>query len=200
VSAPDPHHTWPTTWQATRLAKPPLIAPARQFTYPLEIAGEEDALARGAMLLDVRPRGAPAFLATCALGYTDPSMPSGVWACPRPQELCAVAGGYAYLIDTAEPSRSTHIALRPVAHVAVALADTQLPTGLLLFVGFHTVVAWGESGLVWTTGRLSWEGITLGEQRDGMLHGTGWHMPRDKELPFAIDLRTGEHTGGGFTP
>ena len=33
-------------------------------------------------------------------GFTDPAMPTGVFACPNPQEMCAVAGGYAYVIDT----------------------------------------------------------------------------------------------------
>ncbi len=45
------------------------------------------------------------------LGFTDPAMPTGVFACPKPSELCAVAGGYAYVIDTEQPERFTHIAL-----------------------------------------------------------------------------------------
>ena len=43
------------TWTARVLTAPPLIAPARQFVYPQRIAGEEDAMARGALLLDVKP-------------------------------------------------------------------------------------------------------------------------------------------------
>ena len=95
---------FPRTWTAEILSVPPLIAPARQYTYPLQIAGEEDALARGALLLLVRSApGQPTFLATCALGFRDPTMPTGIYSSPNPTELCAVAGGYAYLIDTTEP-------------------------------------------------------------------------------------------------
>jgi hypothetical protein len=54
------------------------------------------------------------------------------------------------------------------------------------------------AGLRWTTVRLSWEGLTLGEVRDGTLQGMGWNMPSDREVGFAVDLKTGEHTGGGF--
>ena len=67
---------------------------------------------RGALELLVRPGTGSAnsnsepFLATCALGFRDPAVPSGVWPCPNPQELCAVAGGYAYVIDTAAPEES----------------------------------------------------------------------------------------------
>ena len=69
-------------WNAEILTKPPLIAPARQFIYPQQIAGEEDALARGALQLLVRPLAGGTFLATCALGFSDPTVPTGVFACP----------------------------------------------------------------------------------------------------------------------
>ncbi len=104
-------------WAVEILKTPPLIAPVRQFIYPLQIAGEEDALARGALLLMVRPASGGTFLATCALGFTNPAMPTGVFACPNPEEMCAVAGGYAYMINTAQPERCTHIALKPVVEV-----------------------------------------------------------------------------------
>jgi len=188
---------FPHDWRAEVLSKSPLIAPARQFTYPQQIAGEEDALARGALLLHVHPAPGGTFLATCALGFTDPAMPTGVFACPNPRELCAVAGGYAYVIDTAAPERSTHIPLKPVAEVLV-LAEH----GLLVFVGFHAIVAWGREALAWQTGRLSWEGIRLtgvrADENGAALHGFGWNMPIDKEIEFEIDLRTGTHIGGGF--
>ena len=182
-------------WRAEALDKPPLIAPARQFTYPQQVAGEEDAMARGALLLQVHPATGGTFLATCALGFTDPAMPTGIFACPNPRELCAVAGGYAYIIDTAAPERSTHIPLKPVAEVLV-LAEH----GLLIFIGFHAIVAWGREGLAWQTARLSWEGIRIAGAEGGALKGFGWNMPTDKEVEFSIDLRTGTHAGGGFTP
>jgi hypothetical protein len=190
--------TFAHEWRAEILAGAPLIAPARQFTYPRQVAGEEDAMARGALQVLVHPAAGGTFLATCALGFRDVSMPSGVFACPNPSELCAVAGGYAYLIDTASPEHSTHIQLKPVVEVLV-LVDH----GLLVFVGFHAVVAWGGEGLAWQTARLSWEGIRItGVQEDeggvARLRGFGWNMMTDKEVEFAVDLRTGAHAGGGF--
>ncbi len=47
--------SFPHDWRAEILTQPPLIAPARQFTYPRQVAGEEDALARGALLVLVHP-------------------------------------------------------------------------------------------------------------------------------------------------
>jgi hypothetical protein len=213
--------SFPHTWRAEILTTLPLIRPARQFIYPRSVPGEEDALARGALQLLVYPgkndtllhpcpvppltgtqtgtmNNASPFLATCALGFTDPSMPTGVWSCPNPAELCAVAGGYAYVIETTAPEQSTHIALRPVVEI-LPLPDHNL----LLFVGFHNILAWGTEGLAWQTSRLSWEGlrlagITAAEDGAPRLHGLGWNMHTDKEVQFAIDLRTGTHTGGGY--
>jgi protein-tyrosine phosphatase len=184
----------PRTWTAEILKAPPLIAPARQFTYPQQIAGEEDALARGALQLLVHPASGGDFLATCALGFTDSTMPTGVHPCPNPDELCAVAGGYAYIIDTLHPEHSTLIALMPVVE-ARPLAEQNL----LLFTGFHTLIAWGPNGEAWHTQRLSWEGIRITSIEGDTLYGTGWNLRTDKEVPFAVDLRTGQHQGGGFS-
>jgi hypothetical protein len=183
--------TFPHRWMADVLQAAPMIAPARQFTYPLQIAGEEDALARGALQLMVRPTAGGSFLATCALGFVDPSMPNGVFACPNPDEMCAVAGGYAYVIDTARPERSTHISLKPVVEVKVLEAAR-----LLVFVGFHSIVAWGEQGLAWVTDRLSWEGVRITGVDGGALHGMGWDLMSNKEVAFTVDLATGRHQGG----
>ena len=184
---------FPQIWRVEILKTPPLIAPARQFTYPHQIAGEEDALARGALQLMVRPASGGTFLATCALGFTDPAMPTGVFACPNAVQMCAVAGGYAYVIDTAQPERSTHIPLKPVVEVRLLVEQR-----LLLFVGFHSVVAWGHDGMVWESARLSWEGIRITSIDGDELHGMGWNLLTDREVSFSIDLLTGQHQGGGF--
>ncbi len=188
-----PQTGFPQAWVAEILSTPPLIAPARQFIYPLRVPGEEDAMERGALHLLVRPATGGSFLVTCALGFRDPSLPTGVFACPAPRAMLAVAGGYAYLADTAAPERCVHLPLRPVTRVFSAVEH-----GLLLLAGFHTVAAVGAEGLLWETAKLSWEGLQLGVIHDGILHGTGWNMHTDRDIPFTIDLRTGQHEGGGF--
>jgi hypothetical protein len=199
MTSPNPA-AFTASWTARILTAPPLIAPARQFIYPQFVPGEEDAMNRGALLLDIKPATAPNlptaggnFLATCALGFRDPSLPTGIFPCPRPEDLLALAGGYAYLIDTASPGHSLHIPLRPVTQILAApLAN------LVLLAGFHQILAIGPTGIAWQSARLSWEGVTMLELRDHLLHGTGWNMHTDREVPFTVDLATGSHTGGGF--
>ena len=63
--------------------------------------------------------------------------------------------------------------------------------GLILFVGHVSILAWGPDGEAWESPRLSWEGLTGLRIEGGTLHGLGWDMKTDKDVPFALDLRTG---------
>jgi hypothetical protein len=174
---------FPHTWQAEVLPARPLILPSRHFVYPRD--AEE--IERGALEVLIRPEGeALPFLATCALGFRDPAVPTGLWSTPKPEELCAVSGGYAYLIDTSAPERFTMIAYRPVLDVRAAIDD-----GLLLFVGHRSILAWGRAGQGWESEKLSDEGVTVAGIENGVLRGVGWQMQTDRETPFAIDLTSG---------
>jgi hypothetical protein len=179
--------TFAHSWQAEPLAARPLILPRRHYVYPVEVEEVE----RGALEVLIRPEGADPFLATCALGFASPAVPTGVWACPNPDVLCAIAGGYAYVLDTQAPEKWTQVPFRPVTEVRVIGEP-----GLLLFASFHTVLAWGRDGVAWHSRRLSWEGVRLGAVQEGRLQGWGWDMHTDTELEFSLDLATGEHSGG----
>lgn len=169
-------------WQAEILRHRPPILPQRHFTYPR--AAEE--VERGALEVMVRPVADAPFLCTFALGFADPSAPSGLWSCPDPDEVCALAGGYAYVVNTRNPERFTHLDLRPVLEVHSAPEQH-----LLLFCGNQSVLAWGAQGLRWKTPRLSSEGLRITEIQGGKLHGFGWDLMTDREVPFAVNLATG---------
>jgi hypothetical protein len=183
-SGPTIDLSFPHRWQAEVLTARPMILPPRHFVYPRE--AEE--IERGALEVMVRPDGSGTqpFLATCALGFRDPVVPTGLWTTPKPEEVCAVAGGYAYVVDTTAPERFTMIPYRPVLKIVPAVA-----AGLLLFAGHHSILAWGSNGQAWDSGKLSDEGVTIAKVEDGVVHGTGWEMKTDKETPFALDLRSG---------
>jgi hypothetical protein len=180
--------SFPHRWQAEVLATRPLILPPRHFVYPR--AAEE--VERGALEVLIRPDVGPdaanaqPFLATCALGFHDPAVPTGLWSAPNPEEICAVAGGYAYLIDSTAPERFTMLPYRPVLEIRPLVREC-----LLLFVGHHSVLAWTREGQAWESEKLSDEGVTIIGVDGGMLRGMGWEMKSDREKPFALDLRSG---------
>jgi hypothetical protein len=183
MNPPATNLTFPHNWHARILPARPLILPARHFVYPRDAEEVE----RGALELMIRTEpDAPEFLATCALGFQDPVVPTGLWSCPNPHELCAVSGGYAYLIDTSAPDRFTMLPYRPVLEVRPVAA-----INLLLFVGHHAILAWGAHGLAWESEKLSSEGVTIVAIDGPTLRGRGWDLLTDKETNFALDLVTG---------
>jgi len=176
---------FPHTWSAEILPRRPLILPARQFVYPRQAEEVE----RGALEVMVHPATGEPYLATFALGFADPAAPTGLWSCPNPAWLCAVAGGYAYLLNATAPDHFEQVEYRPVLQVR-ALLDH----GLILFAGHNSLLAWGAQGKAWQTARLSWEGVEITRIEDHELHGTGWDMLTDRDVPFTVDLRTGAHS------
>ncbi len=178
--------SFPHSWHAQILPARPLILPSRHFVYPQHAEEVE----RGALEVLIRPsEDKQPFLATCALGFRDPIVPTGLWSCPKREELCAVSGGYAYILDTTAPERFTMIAYRPVLEVRPISAQN-----LLLFVGHHGILAWGNNGQAWQSEKLSDEGVTITAIKGDQLHGKGWSMMTDEETPFGLGLRTGQRT------
>ena len=175
--------SFPHRWQAEVLDARPLILPPRHYVYPRDAEEVE----RGALEVLIRSDGAQPFLATCALGFRDSSVPTGLWSTPEPEKICAVSGGYAYLIDTTAPEQFTMIPYRPVMEVHSLREE-----GLLLFVGHRSILAWGRNGQAWESERLSDEGLTIAAAENGVLRGLGWQMVADKEIPFVLDLQTGK--------
>ena len=195
MTTPVLHLDFPHHWRAQILSTRPLILPTRNFVYPAQAEEVE----RGALEVLITPErkerspsAKDSFLATCALGFADPTVPSGVWSTPKPEEICAVAGGYTYIVDTTAPERFTFLEMRPVLSVHPAVQ-----AGLLLFAGHHGILAWSACGLAWQSPKLSDEGLSITAIEGTQLHGLGWNMLTDRETPFVLDLISGQvfHAG-----
>lgn len=126
-----------------------------------------------------------------ALGFDSGEVASGIYSCPDPDWLCVVAGGYGYLVNAASPDQWVQIEQRPIVQVR-AVPELKL----LLFVGFTSISCLGEANHLWTSERLSWEGISISNIEGAVLHGMGWDAITDKEVPFELNLLTRRSTGG----
>lgn len=184
----DVHCIFPHHYQVTVLGSYTLVNLTEQLhQFPARLE-EGD---RTGVYIRVVPEASAVWVGFFALGFDSPQVANGVYACPDPEFLCAVAGGYAYLVSAANPRIWTQIEQRPVVQVR------PVPKlKMLLFAGFTSITALGESGQVWTTERLSWEGISITGIQDTTLHGTGWDLMADQEVPFEVDLLTGKSKGG----
>jgi hypothetical protein len=115
---------------------------------------------------------------------------SGIYATPAPGQVCVVARGEAYFIDTADPARWWVLEDAPVVAVRSAPSD-----GVLVLATPWKVVGVGADGVRWGTSRIAIDGIELGEVAEGRLTGTA--DPHDYESrEFVIELSSGYHRGG----
>jgi len=170
-------------------AAPPIHPIEKLHHYPVELE-EGD---RSGAYVRVIPRQARAspWYGFFAQGFESDQVVNAICSCPDPDSVCVVAGGYAYIVAATDPARWFRVEQRPVIDLR-----GDLESGLLLFSGFTTITALGREGFRWTTGKLSWEGIEITGISGGKLHGRGWDAMSDKEVPFELDLATGQHTGG----
>jgi hypothetical protein len=179
---------FPRTYEVTLLGAAPPVHPLEKlYHYPVELE-EGD---RSGLYLRISPRDGPSWRGFFALGFDSDQVVNVVSSCPDEGSLCAIAGGYAYVVKAAEPAQWFRVEQHPVRDLR-ALVDM----GLLLFVGFTSITALDANGIRWTTARLSWEGLSDLAIQENKLRGRGWDAMTDQEVPFEVDLASGQHTGG----
>lgn len=71
-------------------------------------------------------------------------------------------------------------------------------SGLLLEIDGIRLARMSESGILWESRRLSWDGLREVVVKGGCISGSGWSMPRDTWVAFAVDLGDGASSGGGY--
>lgn len=189
------HEIFPCNYDIQVLESYSLLHPAEKlYQYPAQLE-EGD---RTGTYIRVTPDNAQPWIGFFAIGFDSTEVASGIYSCPDPGSLCVVAGGYAYVVSAEHPDRWMQFEQRPVVQVR-AVPELKL----LLFIGFTSISGLAEQNQLWTTERLSWEGISIAKIDGTLLHGSGWDAITDKEVPFQVDLLTGKSTGGarpGITP
>jgi hypothetical protein len=180
--------TFPRNYEVKALPSAPPVHPLeRLYHYPVELE-EGD---RSGAYLRVVPRAGAAWTGFFALGFESDQVMNALYSCPDPDSLCAVVGGYAYVVKATDPTSWFLVEQRPVTDLR-AVSQHEL----LLLTGFTTISAVGRGGLHWTTERLSWEGVSITEISGNKLRGLGWDALMDKQVPFEVHLPTGKHSGG----
>jgi len=166
---------------------PPLHPLEKLYHYPVELE-EGD---RSGIYVRIEPRKGQAWRGFFALGFESDRVIHAAYSCPDRDSVCIVSGGYAYVVKATDPADWFRVEQRPAVEIR------PLPeSGLLLFAGFTTITAVGGMGIAWTTERLSWEGISIVEITGEKLRGRGWDALTDKDVPFEVDLLSGESQGG----
>jgi hypothetical protein len=107
-------------------------------------------------VLRVTPDGGDAWVGIFAAGGLGGEAGTGAHACPRPDQLCVLVDGLAYLVSADAPGDGATALDLSITQI-VATAE---PPSLLL-VTYSSVTALGPSGIAWQSGRIGLDGLRI---------------------------------------
>lgn len=116
---------------------------------------------------------------------------SGLYATPSECVVCVVAKGQGYWVPVHTPQKYEVIPATPIKQV-IAVPNAEL----MIFVDFVRLTAYNADGFAWQTESLSWDGLDIVEVLRHEIRGIAWDAPKNKNVPFTVDVTNGSHTGG----
>jgi hypothetical protein len=151
---------------------------------------------RAGHAFEILPRFGPPWVAVFAPARV-PVAEERVWCTAHPDgsTIGVVHGGDGIVVDVRQASIWSTM---PVA----AIHDVHVVTDamLVVYIGTVEIFAFGPRGLVWRTGRLSWDGFADIHITSQTLSGVLWDSPSQCWQPFQIVLATGETVAPGERP
>jgi hypothetical protein len=110
----------------------------------------------------------------------------GAYSCPDPTQLCVIAGGATYIVDTVSGKLLANLGGLPISRVDVLLQEQ-----MLILSTFFFICAWDVGGMRWETFELANYDLEIKSIGDGLIHGTG--LKHDKSFTFQLDLKSGDY-------
>jgi hypothetical protein len=148
---------------------------------------------KSGLIIRVHPRARPAWVGVFAsLGVVGLS---GVFSCPRRNQLLVVACGTGYLVQADAPTVWSPLSMAHVRDVR-AVPDRQI----LLLVGEVNLEALGPTGTVWLTPRLASDGVEVVSLDRDRVIGRGWDAAANAHVGFTVGLADGAAEGGWREP
>jgi hypothetical protein len=137
----------------------------------------------------VSPTDKPEWVGRFEIAYGVPPAINGVFATPRPDRICVVAGGQGFVIDVGNPKNYELVRCFPINSVA------QSPTmNRMAFADFTGLEAWDANGSVWASRSVATDELMIVHINAGSLVCRGWEP--DFTFEIDIDLTDGTVIGG----
>jgi hypothetical protein len=152
--------------------------------------GENAGIGADGLLVSVRPRISAPWIGVFALGKVTPKAKSGLYSWPHPETLCVVSRGQAYLVNVEQPTKFEIVNVHPVLDV-IPVASKRI----VVFANYTELAAYGESGRVWVSQRLSWDGFSVTAVTSEYIEGRAWEPSVEAEVDFRINLSDGRRAG-----
>jgi hypothetical protein len=143
------------------------------------------------VLLRVQRPMADAWIGLFAFGNVGDDGVSRILSMPDPEKVCVVAKGAGYLVSAHDPNTWESVRAVPIVDVR------SIPhAGVVVFATHTDILAYGESGVRWRTGRLAWDRFKIVSIAQDKLVGEYWEIRDEAMQTFEVDLETGMARGG----
>jgi hypothetical protein len=146
---------------------------------------------RDGILVRVYSHGGQPWLGTFAFGRLSSDGVSGAFTMPDPDRLCVVARGEGYIVSANAPALWEPVRSVPIMDVRPIRGQE-----IIVFADPWELVAYGQTGIKWRTGRLAWDGLRITEVTDRFIKGEFRELDDEAIGSFIVDLATGTHQGG----
>jgi hypothetical protein len=142
------------------------------------------------LFVRIRPESRKAWFGAFAFGFGGGAV-TVVSSTPATNTLCIVSRGVGYFVCVDEPKVWSEVSLVPVTDFR------PIPEHNLIVMASYThLAAFSTEGLLWRTGQISWDGITITNVGRDHIEGEAWDPTTSVPPKFRVDLRTGRHEGG----
>jgi hypothetical protein len=111
---------------------------------------------------------------------------------PNGTHAIVVANGQGYVVDVAN---------RQMIECFGGIIDSmfRVPNqNVIIFGDCTNFLAYGPNGILWRSGRVSWDGIRSVTVKDRELVGEAWTPMGETWKPFAVDVTSGVVRGGSY--
>jgi hypothetical protein len=184
---------FPAHYQLVELDRIDRSGGTKAYAYPGARPVDRQQELAVAPILEVRPAGSNPWVAVFADLEAHVSF-EAVIALPDPSTFCVIRHGAGVTVRADDPRITREIEALPITGCLV-VPDLEL----VVFADFTSLVAYGVQGPVWRSRRIAMDDLKIVRAEGRILHVTGSFGDK-QDVPFTVDLRTGDAQGQPWQP
>ena len=108
---------------------------------------------------------------------------SGVYSMPRKDSFCVVAKGVGYIVSADDPETWEIVPATPITDAKISI-----DSNVIVFSNFTELVAYGEKGFLWRSGRLAFDGLKLTAFEGHYILGEYFDIRSERIETFKVNL------------
>ena len=157
----------------------------------LYFPGASEISGRDGLIVSVIPNQGSPWIGIFGFGFGGGAVTALVGT-PDANKLLVVSRGAGYFVSSENPS-DWH-GIREIIPITTVWPAPE--RGIIVLADYTKIAAFDAAGLVWKTGRISFDGIVITNIDSGYVEGEAWDPMTPVRPRFRVDIRSGKHEGG----